>query len=406
VTLDIVFQGMDAPLRLHGAKDVLALLPKVVAGWPFDCRVAGPGAVPFFSIRSVPDDPLLLCQSHVEAKPARRLDPLNALCDAMAALGLALPAEDDRLICLHAAGVAMAGRLVVFPSVRRAGKSTLSVALARGGHALFGDDVLPLSFSVENHVRGHAMGIAPRVRLPLPDTLPGDFREWVDKVDGPRNRQYKYLALAGQPLQGMSLPVGAFVILDRQDDPVSAHLAPVTPDIAMDALLHQNFTRDRHSADILRAIAAALSSRPVFRLAYADLSDAVACLEAAFARWPDGDPPDAAGPAQRFRSADFTGGRRARPMPDSAVGQRRGTLVRAIGDRLYLADAEGRAIHRLDPLATVIWEVLEDATTARELEEMLAAAFPDTGRDRIAADLRRILERFAEAGLIEAYPAD
>ncbi len=406
MTLDVVFQGMDAPLRLHGAKDVFALLPKVAVGWPFDCRAADLGAVPFFSIRSVPEDPLFLCQSHVEAKPARLLDPVNAVCDAMAALALALPARDDRLICLHAAGVAMAGRLVVFPSVRRAGKSTLSVALARAGHALYGDDVLPLSFSIENRVRGHAMGIAPRLRVPLSDTLPGDFREWVDRVDGPRNRQYKYLALARQPLHGMSLPVGAFVILDRQDDPVAAHLSPVTPDIAMDALLHQNFTRDRHSADILRAIATILSAQPVFRLVYADLSDAVECLETAFARWPDRDPPDAAGLAQRFRSADFTGRPRARGMPDSAVGQRRGTLVRAIGDRLYLADAEGRAIHRLDPLATAIWEVLEDTATALELEAMLAAAFPDTDRDRISVDLRHILERFVEAGLIEAYLSD
>ena len=406
MTLDIVFQGMVAPLRLHGAKDVLALLPKVAAGWPFDCRAADLGAAPFFSIRSLPDAPLLLCQSHIEAKPARRLDPVNAVCDVMAALALALPAEDDRLICLHAAAVGMAGRLIVFPSVRRAGKSTLSVALAQAGYAFFGDDVLPLSFSADDRARGHALGIAPRLRLPLPKTLPQDFRDWAEQVDGPRNRQYKYLELAGQPVQGMTLPVGAFVILDRQDDLVSARLSPVSPDIAMDALLHQNFTRDRHSADILRAIAATLSAQPVFRLAYADLADAVACLEAAFACWPDRDLPDAAGQEQRFRLADFTRRPPARRMPDTRYRQRQATLVRTIGDRLYLADADGRAIHRMDPLATEIWEVLEDATTARDLEEMLADAFPDTERDRIAADLRRMLESFVQVGLIEAGPGD
>lgn len=406
MTLDIIFQGMDAPLRLQGAEAVLNLLPKVASGWPFEACAADPGAAPFFSIRSVPDGSLFLCQSHLETKPARRLDPVNALCDAMAALALALPAEDDRLIGLHAAGVGMAGRLVVFPSVRRAGKSTLSVALARAGHALYGDDVLPLSFSADNRAQGHAMGIAPRLRVPLPDTLPREFRAWVDHVDGPRNRQYKYLALAGQPAQGMALPVGAFVILDRQDDPVVARLSPVTPDFAMDALLHQNFTRDRHSADILQAVAQMLSTLPVFRLVYADLADAVACVAAAFARWPDPEPPAAPGPGRRFRRADFAGRPRVGRTPDALYRQRPATMARPIGDRLYLADAEGRAIHRLDPLATVIWEVLEDATSAQDLEGMLFDAFPDTGRDRIAADLRRILDRFAQAGLIEADPGD
>ena len=402
MTLDIVFQGMDAPLRLHQAEDVLALLPEVVAGWPFECHAAVPDSAPFFSIRSVQGSPLFFCQSHIEAKPARRLDPVNALCDALSALALALPAGDDQLICLHAAGVAMAGRLVVFPSVRRAGKSTLSVALARAGHALYGDDVMPLSFGADNSAWGHAMGTAPRLRLPLPDVLPRDFRDWVAQVDGPMNRQYKYLALAGQPVHGMSLPVGAFVILDRKDDPVAAHLSPVTADIAMDALLYQNFTRDRHSADILRAMAATLSARPVFRLAYADLTDAVACLEAAFSRWSDPDPPDAVGPGQRFRMADFTRRPRASPMQDPRFRQLPGTTMRAIGERLYLADASGRAIHRMDPLATMIWEVLADAITSRDVEDMLAEAFPDTERERIADDLLRILDRFADAGLIEA----
>lgn len=404
--VDVIFQGIDAPLRLQGADDVLPLLPKVAVGWRFDCRAADPTAAPFFSIRAVPDDGRLACQSHVEAKPLRLLDPVNALCDAMAALALALPAQDDRLICLHAAGVAMAGRLVVFPSVRRAGKSTLSVALAQAGHALYADDVLPLSFSVTHRLRGHAMGIAPRLRLPLPQTLPDDFRSWVAGVDGPRNRQYKYLALSRQPLHGLSLPVGAFVILDRQDDPVAAHLSPIPADVAMDALLYQNFTRDRHSADILLAIAKSLSALPVFRLAYADLADAVTCLETAFANWPDSNPDDPAVLARRFRPADFTDRPHGHHRPDSALQQRPGTAAQMIGDTLYLADADGRAIHRLDPLAAVIWEVLQDPATAQDLEAMLCTAFPDTAHAQIAIDLRQMLERLVKAGLIETGLSD
>lgn len=397
---DIVFRGISAPLRLDGADAVRQLLPTVAAAWPHDCRDADPSVAPFFTIRSDPGQPLLLCQSRIDPKPARWLDPVNALCDVIATLALALPVENPSLICLHAAGVAMAGRLVVFPNVSRAGKSTLSVALARAGHPLYGDDVLPLSFAEEDRAIGHAMGVAPRLRLPLPASIGREFRDWVDAAEGPRNRQYKYLALKGQPAQGVTLPVGAFVILDRQEAPLSARLIPVTPDVAMDALLHQNFTRDRHSADILKAIAATLTNLPVFRLSYATLSEAVACLEAAFTRWPGPAPEEA--PALQFRMAEFGRTSRRGRAPDTLLGQRPGTVERTIGDRLYLADAEGRAIHRMDPIAASIWAELEEPVARQELETLLVDAFPDVGLDRIATDLRRLLDHFAHAGLIEA----
>lgn len=379
---------------------MLPLLARIVVGWPYDIRAENPGIAPFFSISGTPDAGLFLCQSHVEPKPALRLDPVNALCDAMAALALALPAEDPGLICLHAAAVAMAGRLVVFPSVRRAGKSTLAVALAQAGHGLYSDDVLPLSVTVDHVAHGHAMGTAPRLRLPLPETLPADFRDWAEARATIRNPQYSYLKLAGQHARGASLPVGAFVILDRQDEPAPAHLLQVAPDVAMDALLHQNFTRDRHSADVLQVMAATLSNRPVFRLSYSGLAEAVACLEAAFHQWPEPAPPAGPGAAVAFRMADFSG-----DLPvgsdGSAIRQRGGTLAQTIGNTLYLADPEGRAIHRMDQLAAAIWEVLADPVTPEAIETLLADAFPEADPDQIALDLNSLLERLSLAGLLE-----
>jgi hypothetical protein len=398
---DIVFRGLTAPLRLHGAEAVLALLARVVVGWPYEICAEDPTSAPFFSISATPDARLFLCQSHVEPKPALRLDPVNALCDAMAALALALPAEDQGLICLHAAAVAMAGQLVVFPGVRRAGKSTLAVALAKAGHGLYSDDVLPLSITAHNVAQGHAMGIAPRLRLPLPDTLPAGFRDWAEAKATIRNRQYSYLNLPGQPAQGAALPIGAFVILDRQNVFVPARLSQVAPDVAMDALLHQNFTRDRHSADVLQVMAATLSDRPVFRLSYWGLDDAVACLEAVFQHWPKPAPPAGPGAAVAFRMADFSGDLPA-GSGGSAIRQRKETLAQTIGDTLYLADTEGRAIHRMDRLAAAIWEVLAEPMTPQSLETLLTDAFPRANSDQIAADLQGLLHHFAKAGLIEA----
>lgn len=394
MTLDVQFRGLDRPLRLTGAGALLPILAEVAPGWPHRAGPADPLARPFFSITA--EAGAYRCETLVEDRPERRLDAVNAVCDAVAGLAMALPAEDDRLLCLHAAGVVMAGRVVVFPNIRRAGKSTLSAALARAGHRVFSDDVLPVTFAAGG-MRAQSMGIAPRLRLPLPGTLPQGFRAWAASVAGPENAQYRYLRLPDPPMQGESLAVGAFVILDRQEVPAPARLAPVPPDQAMDALLHQNFTRDRHSGDILAALAAVLPGLPVLRLTYADLDDAVSCLSAAFAE--QGSPAAADGAALRFRMADLDPAP-ARPDPEAALCQRPGTTVRTIGAGLYLADAEGRAIHRIDPLAAAIWELLETPARPQEIAALLVEAFPETDPARLSADVAALLASLTGAGLL------
>jgi Coenzyme PQQ synthesis protein D (PqqD) len=86
----------------------------------------------------------------------------------------------------------------------------------------------------------------------------------------------------------------------------------------------------------------------------------------------------------------------------SAVRQRPGTVEAPIGGTLYLADAEGRAIHRMDPLAEAIWDVLAEPMHREAIIDLLAEAFPDAGRDRIGADVTGLLESLAAEGLIEA----
>jgi hypothetical protein len=385
---DIVFEGLAAPLRLDQAASVLSLIPDVIPGW--DCQVlaADPDAQPFYSISRTGDDGQLRCVWHVADRQVRQFDPVNAVCDAISALAFALPAEDARVICLHAAAVEMAGRLVVFPNIRRAGKSTLSAALAMSGYPVFSDDVVPVSFTADNRALGRAMGIAPRLRLPLPDRLSPAFRDWVAAKGGARNRQYLYLDLADQPRHGVIRPLGAFVILDRHVDATDARLERVAPDVAMDVLLHQNFTRDRHSGDILR-------------LTYSDLAEAVACLTAGFAAWPD-DRPAAVGDERRFRLARFDGPDLPRPGKDHPVRQRAGAIAERIGDTLYLADPEGLAIHRMDALASVLWSLLEEPVTQQDILELLLEAFPGTDEERVASDVKGLLDMLHGARLIEA----
>ncbi len=391
---DLFFHGVSLPLRLDGADVILPIIAEVAAGWPHRLTEADPAVVPFFSVTAVRGEVKLRCESHVEDRAPQLWDPVNAVCDAMASLAMALPLSDRRLICLHAAGVEMAGRLVVFPSIRRAGKSTLSVALARAGHRIFSDDVVPLSFPLRGPVVAHAMGLAPRLRRPLPESLPVELRAWADAMTGPRNRQYHYLPLSGQPGHGTQLPLGAFVLLDRRDAQTGARLAPVQPDAAMDALLYQNFTRDRHSGEVLEAIAATLSTTPVWQLTYSDLEGAVVCLKAGFTGW---DSERHVGGKERTFGVAMLGYTSA--PAGRWVAQRSGVVERWIGEVLYLADPEGRAIQRMDGLASAIWDLLEEPVSREDLEATLVNAFPNIPRDRLCEDLLVLLERLAEAGL-------
>lgn len=405
MTLDIFFQGIASPARLIGTNGLADILSDLAFGWPFTVAESDPSRSPFFSISAVADSDLLTCENHILPVPARKLDTLNALCDLVAALAYALPNSDTRLICLHAAAVRVGDELLIFPNVRRAGKSTLAVALAQAGHRLVGDDVVPLSFDANGRGAAHALGISPRLRLPLPDTMTPAFRDWVLAASGERNRQYHYVRIPDQPRHGETFPVGAFVILDRQDSPIPARIEPVSSDKAMDVIMFQNFTRDRHSGDVLRAMAAMLGKRPVLRLVYADLESAVRCLEASFPRRTDLASALGPGPARPFRMPDLRPYRPPDLHPLAKIAQRAGAECQMIGETLYLADPEGQAIRKMDPLAAVIWGLISEPSTKAELVEILTAAFPGTDPGQIAADLIVLLRNWAASGLIEAVVA-
>ena len=69
-------------------------------------------------------------------------------------------------LALHCAAFQFSGRLIAMTGPRRAGKSTLAARITQETDmALFCDDVLPLL----PNGQAIGLGIAPRLRLPLPD---------------------------------------------------------------------------------------------------------------------------------------------------------------------------------------------------------------------------------------------
>ena len=111
-------------------------------------------------------------------EPLLGLPTASALCALMADVLEAHIEESQNPIALHAGAVAMGNRLIAITGPKRAGKSTLIARLcAEPDLQIFCDDVLPISPQGE----GVALGVAPRLRLPLPprracisSSLPGN----------------------------------------------------------------------------------------------------------------------------------------------------------------------------------------------------------------------------------------
>ncbi|MDF1719209.1 MAG: hypothetical protein P1U65_00885 [Minwuia sp.] len=133
----------------------------------------------------------------------------------------AFVAADPDWICLHAAAVHLSdGGLTVLLGDTMAGKSTLATALAALGQRLWCDDRLPLAATGD----GLALGLRPKLRLPLPGSAPQAVRDLVANRGTAQEGDMVYLDLSanGQAAFGARLPVTRLIVLDR----ALAHGAP------------------------------------------------------------------------------------------------------------------------------------------------------------------------------------
>jgi len=190
-------------------------------------------------------------------------------------------AKRPDLFLLHAAAVSFPPGLVIFPSVRRAGKSTLVCELARRGLTVFCDDVLPME------IRGHsgmALGILPRLRLPLPTSAGEDYRAFVAARQGLSRWRWVYLALQDGELApfGEMLPIAAIVALSRSPRQRPAKLSELPLAAALRAVIDRNFAEEIPPATIFDELREIAVSARCFQLDYSDVEDAAQCLVAEF----------------------------------------------------------------------------------------------------------------------------
>jgi hypothetical protein len=207
--------------------------------------------------------------------------PMNVICDVHDVFFDWFLKEHPRHLCLHAAAVRMGRGLVCFPSVHKAGKSMLSVALAALGQRVYGDDVLPVE---PRSNCGMAMGIMPRLRRPLPPDLGTSLLEFVTRRAGPADKHWLYVKLRGSEIAsfGEHAPIVALVFLQRENG-TKAKFARVSESEMLKELILQNFADQVPPVAIMDRLLALTKTAQCGRLQFQRVADAARLLVDRFA---------------------------------------------------------------------------------------------------------------------------
>lgn len=73
---------------------------------------------------------------------------------------------------------------------------------------------------------------------------------------------------------------------------------------------------------------------------------------------------------------------------------------RLVGDELFLVVPDDGQIHHLNSVGAGIWRLLGEPKSSAEIEQLLAAAYPDVAADRIRGDIADLIEELLDLGLV------
>ncbi|WP_405404522.1 PqqD family protein [Paracoccus sp. Ld10] len=387
------FPGTGLSLRLRGAQPVHQALMAAIHGWqPQTLSAPRPGDRQTLVTRGAGG---FSARSPFFEGDLAGLDAASAACALMADLSEGFVADRPSCMALHCGAFRFAGDLILLTGPMRAGKSTLIGRLtAEPDVTVFCDDVLPLTADLQ----AVALGIAPRLRLPLPNGTTPACRRHVAATPGPRDRRYAYLAAANVAPHGTQARPGTLIVLDRRDI-APATLHRMDPDQAVRHLLAQNMA-DLGSADQAFAtthdMAAAMTC---LRLVYADLEDAVALLRRAFA--PHAPPQTNVPLADPLADPLFAPDRQSVPVqPDRVMQQSAGIVVRQIGSGAFLWTPSDPVVWHLNPVGHAVWALLAIPGSATDLAVTLAEVFADVPRDRLTRDIAALMGDLLAGGFI------
>jgi len=392
--LHLSVENLSRPITLINCRDLVDLFPVILPGWQF-IEVPETTQPPILTLRL--EGATYILEGDWLHQPKHRKDRLAAICALVAELVRAYVNDDSKLLCLHGAAADFAGKLVIFPNKYRAGKSILSVCLAATNVKLFGDDVLPISL-LDGH--GIAPGLAPRLRLPLPENLHAESRHFIETNAALKSNRYIYLDLKDGSLAARysHAPIGAFVLLEREEG-IAAVLDNISESEVLRQVVWQNFARETEAPQILECLSQMVANAKRYCLRYDRAEDAVELLKETFKDWSEKNGEKSPKPCLSEHNATEP----VEVFPGCFLRKPDVSMVTVDGES-FLADAGGAAIHQLNSVGSAIWTLLAEPTTIDEMIELLLVAFPEVSRDQVEADVGELVNSLKSKNLLITGP--
>lgn len=379
---------------LEGTETLLAALAAITQGWP-GSRLASDGGTPLFTVRRQRrafriDAPWL-------DEPIFEPSPFRAAANIAVDLVEAYLDENPSLLSLHCAAAEFGGRLVVFPSRAKAGKSTLSARLAAAGIPILTDDLLVLTGPDDR--LGMSLGLSVRLRLPLPKGASGEFRAFVADHAGPSDADYLYLDLLDGrgPRFGRTSPVGAVVLLERAAAG-AAIIAPASRGDGLQELIVQNLSLGVGTSDAVRRMRRLVEDLPCLAFSYSDLDQGCEALLELFRDWEALATPAA---GEDVVSAPGSGERPVLGLDgEPRYKAKPQVALHAVEGGRFLVCEQSDCVYRLNDVSFGLWNLVEEPTGAAEAAAILHGAFPDIDRATIDRDVQAFFADLVARDLI------
>lgn len=393
--------GVRQPVILPDEPPFLAAIQSCIRAWPGTLRPMDP-AVP------LPAPPLCVIEPRAPGRyrahscyldqPLDDLAGATAICVVLADLAQAFAEADSTYAFgLHGGCLSIGAHTLVVAGEKRAGKSTLVARLsAEDAVRVLCDDVLPIA----TDGTALALGLAPRLRMPLPAAAAPRFRDHVARWLGPADDRYGYLLPPALLPHGQRVQADVLLVLDRRPDgPARLHCLP--KDEALHHILQRTITGP-DGADATFAATLRLTKQLTgYRLIYSDLEDAVTLLLHAFGS--DDLPLEGAGPVLPPLPQGPSGTAPSGPLPipvEQSFRRVPGTTVRKVGKAAFLWRPGDAILWHLNPVARAIWTLLARPASAETLAGLLAEAFPDQDPARLLEDVAQLLARLLAEELV------
>lgn len=390
--LDITLPMLGRCLRIEGAPEVVDALAQAIPGWPMTIESAH-GASPDLYIYRDADG---LWQGALgESSEFYLPSPAAAACSLVGELVGRRLAASVKILGLHCGSVEINGHLVLFPESSKAGKSTLTVAFAAAGYRVFGDDVLALTESGE----GMAMGIAPRLRMPLPDSFSAEFVNYAKQHAGPEDGSYRFVIPAANQLARYDETgsIGTIVLLERDPQIIDPDVVKLSSGEGLLQLLCQNFAaNDMPSEALLERLLPLMQSVSCLLLRYSEPLAGARYL----AKVIDNSYSQCSGDASLLSYPPVTVAEAAVCDLARVWSPVREVSAYPLGDELFLIHTPSGTIHRLNASGKVIWQLLQhEPLSGYALSDVLAEYF-NAPLGAVKVDVAMLITALAQTKLI------